>query len=46
MTKLLEYRGHIRNYRELCEELGLDKNLSREERENQIEERSLSSLRV
>ena len=36
MTKLLEYRGHIRNYRELCEELGLDKNLSREERENQI----------
>ena len=36
MTKLIEYRGHIRNWRELCEQLGVDNTLPRAERENAI----------
>lgn len=35
MIKILEYRGHIRNWKQLCEELGISV-LTREERENQI----------
>ncbi|MDE5582272.1 MAG: asparagine synthetase B [Ruminococcus sp.] len=35
MIKILEYRGHIRNWKELCGELGIDL-LAREEREKQI----------
>ena len=34
--KLLEYRGHIRNYRELNTELGITEKLPREERERRI----------
>ena len=30
------YRGHIRNWEELCERLGIDLTLSREEREHEI----------
>lgn len=33
MVKILEYRGHIRNWRELCADLGVDSSLPREERE-------------
>lgn len=33
MIKVQEYRGHIRNWEALCKELGIDKGLSREERE-------------
>ena len=33
MIKVKEYRGHIRNWEALCEELGIDKSLTREERE-------------
>lgn len=33
MIKVREYRGHIRNWEALCEELGIEKALSREERE-------------
>ena len=36
MTELKEYRGHIRNWRGLCEELGIDAGLSRAERERAI----------
>ena len=36
MTELKEYRGHIRNWRALCEELGVDPSLGREEREPAI----------
>ena len=36
MIKVKEYRGHIRNWEALCEELKIDKSLSREEREEQI----------
>ena len=36
MINVREYRGHIRNWEALCGELGIDKNLSREEREEQI----------
>lgn len=36
MIKILEYKGHIRNWKKLCEELGISDSLSREERENQI----------
>ena len=36
MTELLEYRGHIRNWRELCAETGADSSLPREEREKDI----------
>lgn len=35
MIKILEYRGHIRNWKQLCEELGISV-LTREERETQI----------
>ncbi|MCC0685522.1 asparagine synthase (glutamine-hydrolyzing) [Clostridioides sp. ZZV15-6383] len=34
--KILEYSGHIRNWKVLCEELGIDSSLSREEREREI----------
>lgn len=36
MIKVKEYRGHIRNWEALCEELGIDKTLSREAREDAI----------
>lgn len=36
MIKIQEYRGHIRNWKALCEELGIDSTLSREAREEQI----------
>ena len=36
MINICDYRGHIRNWRELCSELGIDSELSREERENEI----------
>ena len=36
MIKVKEYRGHIRNWEALCEELGIDRTLSREEREDAI----------
>ena len=36
MTVLKEYRGHIRNWRELCSELGIDSTLPRAEREKEI----------
>lgn len=36
MITVKEYRGHIRNWEALCEELGVDKTLSREARENAI----------
>ncbi|MBQ5473907.1 MAG: asparagine synthetase B, partial [Lachnospiraceae bacterium] len=34
--ELKVYRGHIRNWENLCQELGLSKDLTREEREKQI----------
>ena len=36
MIKVKEYRGHIRNWEALCAELGIDKTLSREAREEAI----------
>lgn len=36
MVKVKEYRGHIRNWEALCAELGIDKTLSREAREEAI----------
>lgn len=36
MIKIQEYRGHIRNWKALCEELGIDASLSREKRETEI----------
>jgi len=36
MLQLKEYKGHIRNWKELCSELDIDNNLSREEREENI----------
>ena len=36
MITVKEYRGHIRNWKELCERLGIDLSLSREEREKEI----------
>lgn len=36
MIKVQEYRGHIRNWNELCGELGIAKDLPREEREPEI----------
>ena len=36
MIKVQEFRGHIRNWEELCERLGIDLALSREEREEAI----------
>lgn len=36
MIKVQEYRGHIRNWEELCERLGIALDLSREEREEAI----------
>ena len=36
MATLKEYRGHIRNHKALCEELGLPADLGRREREEQI----------
>ena len=36
MITVKEYRGHIRNWEALCVELGIDKTLSREEREPAI----------
>ncbi len=36
MTEIREYKGHIRNWKELCVILGIDNSLSREEREAEI----------
>ncbi len=36
MIKIKEYRGHIRNWQKLCEELDIDISLSRSEREHEI----------
>lgn len=36
MIKVKEYRGHIRNWEALCTELGIEKGLSREAREQEI----------
>lgn len=36
MIKVREYSGHIRNWKALCGELGIDISLTREEREQQI----------
>ncbi|MGN0647808.1 MAG: asparagine synthetase B family protein [Oscillospiraceae bacterium] len=36
MVEIKEYRGHIRNHRALCAELGIDDALPRDEREMQI----------
>lgn len=36
MIKVQEYRGHIRNWKALCEELSIDGTLSREAREEEI----------
>lgn len=36
MIKIKEYNGHIRNWEELCERLGIDLSLTREEREELI----------
>ena len=36
MTVIKEYRGHIRNWKALCGELGIDTGLSREDREAAI----------
>lgn len=36
MTEIKEYRGHIRNWKELCGELDISLSLSREERETAI----------
>ena len=36
MIQVKAYSGHIRNWEALCEELGIESNLSREERERQI----------
>ena len=36
MIKVLEFDGHIRNWKALCEEFGFDLTLSREEREEKI----------
>lgn len=36
MIIIREYSGHIRNWKVLCEELGIDASLSREEREQTI----------
>lgn len=36
MIKIIDYKGHITNWRELCNELLITDSLSREERENEI----------
>ena len=36
MTEIKKYRGHIRNHKALCRELGIPGGLSREEREQRI----------
>ena len=36
MLELKTYRGHIRNWEALCEELSIDKTLSRADREREI----------
>ena len=36
MTRLVEYRGHIRNWKTLCAELGIDKGLEAKAREEAI----------
>ena len=36
MIELKKYSGHIRNYKSLCDQLGIDGSLPRREREEQI----------
>lgn len=36
MNSIIDYRGHIRNWKQLCEELGISNSLSRDEREKEI----------
>ncbi len=43
MAELREYRGHIRNRRQLCEELGIGGGLSAKECEKQIIVNELST---
>lgn len=40
MTEIKKYRGHIRNWRELCDELGVDNTLGRADREQEILKKS------
>ena len=40
MITVKEYRGHIRNWKALCEELNIDTGLGREERERAILEKA------
>ena len=36
MNSIIDYRGHIRNWKQLCEELEIADSLAREEREREI----------
>ncbi len=36
MNRIIDYRGHIRNWKQLCNELGISVSLSRDEREREI----------
>lgn len=36
MNSIIDYRGHIRNWKQLCEELDISTSLSRDEREKEI----------
>jgi asparagine synthase (glutamine-hydrolysing) len=36
LIKFITYSGHIRNHKALCEQLGIEKGLSRSEREAEI----------
>lgn len=36
MNSIIDYRGHIRNWKQLCEELNISLSLSRDEREKEI----------
>lgn len=40
MPAILKYQGHIRNWRSLCDELGIDKTIRREQREYEIIEKA------
>ena len=44
MTRLVEYRGHIRNWKTLCAELGIDKGLEAKAREEAIRMRDAGNI--
>ena len=44
MITVKEYRGHIRNWEELCERLGIDLSLSREETGKRNSDQSVSDM--